>query len=79
MRRWRFQQDVPLKTMALRAAQNNRAAILELCIDEGAALSDLDLEDGTESDDILIVFTIKGLLDVNKDHETGGDMPINAV
>ncbi|KAI4094277.1 MAG: hypothetical protein LQ344_002356 [Seirophora lacunosa] len=59
--------------------KNNRAAILELCIDEGAALSDLDLEDGTESDDILIVFTIKGLLDVNKDHETGGDMPINAV
>ncbi|KAL8957420.1 MAG: hypothetical protein Q9193_005302 [Seirophora villosa] len=79
MRRWRFQQDVPLKTTALGVAQNNRAAILELCIDEGASLSDLDLEDGTESDDILIVFTTKGVLDVNKDHETGGDMLINAV
>ncbi|KAI4119075.1 MAG: hypothetical protein LQ345_000950 [Seirophora villosa] len=65
--------------MALRAAQNNHAAILELCIDEGAALSDLDLEDGTESDDILKVFITKGVLDVNKDQETGGDMLINAV
>ncbi|KAL8655654.1 MAG: hypothetical protein Q9210_000764 [Variospora velana] len=65
--------------MALKAAQNNHAAILELCIDEGAALSDLDLEDETESDEILKVLITKGLLDINKDLETGGDMLINAV
>ena len=72
-------QDTPLKAMALKAAEYGHADILELCIDLGADVSDLKLEDAEASDEVLKVLITKAGLDVNQDWETGGDMLINAV
>ncbi|KAL8908083.1 MAG: hypothetical protein Q9171_005601 [Xanthocarpia ochracea] len=72
-------QDIPLKAMALKAAENGHADILELCIDQGADVSDLKLEAAEASDQVLKVLITKAGLDVNQDWETGGDMLINAV
>ncbi|KAL8704660.1 MAG: hypothetical protein Q9201_002194 [Fulgogasparrea decipioides] len=52
--------------MALKAAENGHADLLELCIDEGADVSDLNLEDATQSEEVLKILITNGGLDVNE-------------
>lgn len=72
------EEDAPLDKMAATAAENNYADILELCIDEGADVSGLSLDDFDFPDVIKILIT-KGGHDINEDWEMAGDLLINAV
>ena len=72
------EEDPLLDNMAARAAENNHVDILELCIDEGADVSDLSLDD-LEFPDVIKMLITKGGHDINEDWETAGDLLINAV
>ena len=72
------EENAPLDKMALAAAENNHADILELCIDEGADVSDLSLDD-LDFPDVIKLLITKGGHDINEDWETAGDLLINAI
>ncbi|KAL8684963.1 MAG: hypothetical protein Q9218_008052, partial [Villophora microphyllina] len=72
-------EEASLKSMALKAAEHGHADILTLCIDEGADVSRMDLEDYFEYEEVLEVLVTRGGIDVNEDFEHAGDALINAI
>lgn len=72
------EEDPPLDKMALTSAGKNHADVLELCIDEGADVSDFSLDD-LEFPDVIKMLITKGGHDINEDWETAGNLLINAV
>ena len=72
------EEDAPLGKMAAAATENNHADILELCIDKGADVSDLNLDD-LDFPEVIKILITKGGHDINEDWEMAGDLLINAV
>lgn len=73
------QGNVPLDAMILKAAEKNQYETVRYCLEKGAKVSPLVIDEASEFPEVFKVLVTVGGLDVNEDFETAGDMLINAV
>lgn len=73
------ENNVPLDAMILKAAEKNQYETVRYCLEKGAKVSPLVVDEASEFPEVFKVLVTDGGLDVNEDFETAGDMLINAV
>lgn len=73
------QGSAPLDAMILKAAEKNQPETVRYCLEQGAKVSPLVVDEASEFPEVFKILVTVGGLDVNEDFETAGDMLINAV